>query len=170
MKKLLVVFAFLAGCSGQDGQGGGNASAPAGQGSGTSAPQGRPGATITTVTGLYESGGSADRKNQLCMVDPEGETARFGLVVWGENEHSCSGSGTATRSGDRLQLKMTGDEACTVEARISGTTIALPEAVPDGCAYYCGARARLGGANFTQAGTGRDDAAKAKDLVGDPLC
>jgi hypothetical protein len=42
--------------------------------------------------------------------------------------------------------------------------------VPDGCAYYCGARARLTGARFAQVGTGREDAAKAKDLVGDPLC
>jgi hypothetical protein len=65
---------------------------------------------------------------------------------------------------------MTGDEACAIDAAIEGDTIVLPNSVPAGCAYYCGARARLGGARLTQVGTGRDDAAKAKDLVGDPLC
>ncbi len=169
MKKLLFAVLILAACS-RDGadSGGGNASAPAGQtvSEGRSSPSG----AITTLTGLYEGGGGAGPRDQMCMVDPQGETARFGLVVWGAEQHSCSGSGTATRSGERLQLKMAGDETCTIDARISGAEIVLPDTLPDGCAYYCGARARMNGARFTQAGTGRDDAIEAKDLVGDPLC
>lgn len=149
----------------------GNAADPGGNMAETTASTAtKPGAAITTLTGLYEGPGQAGRTSQMCMVDPAGETARFGLVVWGANDHSCSGSGTATRSGTRLQLKMTGDEACTIEATIEGGTVVLPDRVPDGCAYYCGARARLSGARLTQVGTGRDDAAKARDLVGDPLC
>ncbi len=167
MKKLLIALVFLAGCSrGEEQQGGGNAAASA-EG-GTASAAGGPG-RLGTLTGLYE-GGDVDPKNQLCMVDNKGEAPRFGLVVWGANQHSCSGSGTAERNGDRLQLKMTGDEACTIDARISGKSIVLPEKVPDGCAYYCGANARLTATTFTQKGTGKDDAAKAKDLVGDPLC
>ncbi len=172
MKKLLIALLLLAGCQGETEKGEGKASGQGASGgaSGSTLGQSRPGGRITAVTGLYEGGGQAGPTSQLCMVDPEGETARFGLVVWGSDEHSCSGSGTATRSGGRLQLKMTGDEACTIDARIEGNTVVLPDAVPDGCAYYCGARARLTGARFAQVGTGRDDAAKAKDLVGDPLC
>ena len=168
MKKILFLFLLLGACSGGgDSGGGGNASAPAGRGSSAgTAPSG----PITTLTGLYESSAAAGPKSQLCMVDPKNESAQFGLVVWGAEQHSCSGSGTATRSGDRLQLKMTGDETCTIEARISGSEVVLPDSVPDGCAYYCGARASMNGARFTQVGTGRDDAIKAKDLVGDPLC
>jgi len=169
MKKLMILVLLLAACSreGADRRDG-NAAAPLDQGG--SAPMSRPGGPITTLTGLYEGGGEAGPKNQLCMVDPRGETAQFGLVVWGGEQHSCSGSGTAARNGDRLQLEMTGDESCTIDARIDGAEIILPEDVPDGCAYYCGARARMSGARFTQVGVGRDDAAKAKDLVGDPLC
>jgi hypothetical protein len=167
MKKLLIALLILGGCSrGQDGQGGGNASGQPG-GASASAP-GTPG-RIGTLMGLYE-GGDVSPKNQLCMVENEGEQPRFGLVVWGSNQNSCSGSGTAERNGERLQLKMTGDESCTIEARISGKTVILPEKVPDGCAYYCGANARLTAARFDQVGTGRDDAVKAEDLVGDPLC
>jgi hypothetical protein len=170
MKKLLFALAFLAGCQGQTGAGGNQSGGMGATGSGAPAAQSRPGAKITTLTGLYESSAQAGPTSQLCMVDPSGETAQFGLVVWGSNDHSCSGSGTATRSGDRLQLKMTGDEACTIDARIEGNNVVLPNAVPEGCAYYCGQRARMDGARFVQVGTGRDDAAKAKDLVGDSLC
>ena len=170
MKKLLFALAFLGGCQGQSGEGGNQISGPGGTGSSAPAAQSRPGARITTLTGLYEGAGQAGPTSQLCMVDPVGESAQFGLVVWGSNDHSCSGSGTATRSGGRLQLKMTGDEACTIDARIEGNLVVLPDSVPDGCSYYCGARARLDGARFAQVGTGRDDAAKAKDLVGDALC
>ncbi len=170
MKKLLFALAFLTGCQGQPGEAGNQSAASGGKAGSGPAAQSRPGAKITTLTGLYEGSAQAGPTSQLCMVDPSGETAQFGLVVWGSNDHSCSGSGTATRSGDRLQLKMTGDEACTIDARIEGNLVVLPDAVPEGCAYYCGARARMDGARFAQVGTGRDDAAKAKDLVGDSLC
>jgi hypothetical protein len=165
MKKLLIALLILGGCSGGDDQADGNALAPAGTGKSAAAP----GEIGSSLTGLYE-GGDTSRENQLCMVENEGEAPRFGLVVWGTNLNSCSGSGTAERSGDRLRLKMAGDETCAIDARISGSSIILPDSVPDGCAYYCGANARLTGARFDRVGTGRDDAAKAKDLVGDPLC
>ncbi|HEX8444919.1 MAG TPA: hypothetical protein VF631_14870 [Allosphingosinicella sp.] len=170
MKKLLFALAFLAGCQGQSDGGGNEAVGRGGAGSAARPVQGRPDGKIATLTGLYEGAGQAGPTSRLCMVDPAGETAQFGLVVWGSNDHSCSGSGTATRSAGRVQLKMTGDEACTIEARIEGNMIVLPNSVPEGCAYYCGERARMDGARFTQVGTGRDDAAKAKDLVGDSLC
>ena len=156
MKKWLVLVALLSGCSGEgEGEGPGNQAA-AGTG------------TLTRLTGLYE-GGQTRPPNQLCIIEAQGE-ARFGLVVWGSNQHSCSGSGTVSRSGDALRFRMAGDETCSFEARISGTSITLPAAVPDGCAYYCGARASLTGASFAQAGTSVEDARKARDLVGDPLC
>jgi len=169
MKKLLIAFAILTGCSGGDEQqAGGNASAPA-QGSSPARPR-APGAALTTLTGLYE-GGDVDPRNQMCIIDGDGEDdARFGLVVWGANMHSCSGVGSVSREGGTLKLTMTGDSACTIEARIEGDTIILPASVPEGCAYYCGARAKLGSARLTQNGATRDDALKAKDLVGEPLC
>jgi hypothetical protein len=168
MKRLIVAFLILGGCSGGDNQADGNALAPAGTGKSGSAPA-LTGEIGSSLMGLYE-GGDISRKNQLCIVDNEGAQPRFGLVVWGANQNSCSGSGTAVREGDRLQLKMAGDETCTIEARINGRSIILPESVPDGCAYYCGANARLTASRFDQVGTAREDAARAKDLVGDPLC
>jgi hypothetical protein len=168
MNKLLFALIALSSCSG-GGEGepqGGNvssAAAPAAARADSPAP-GR----IATLAGLYE-GGKGEQKHQMCIVGgKEGE--RFGLVVWGSNLNSCAGSGSVSRSGDRLRLVMAGDSACTIEATISGNTVKLPSETPAGCSYYCGASASLGGAELTQVGTSRDDAMKAKDIVGDPLC
>lgn len=155
--------ALLASCSG-----GGNDEGQGNQAAGPPNGAGGAGGRITTLTGLYE-GGDSQPPNQMCIIQGQSE-ARFGLVVWGENQHSCSGSGTAARNGDTLRLQMTGDETCIIEAKISGSTVTLPQSLPDGCAYYCGARASMTGASFTQKGNSVEDAGKATDLVGDPLC
>jgi len=122
------------------------------------------------LTGLYE-GGSGEARNQLCILDRAGSDSRFGLVVWGANLHSCSGTGSAARDGDTLRLSMAGDESCAIEARIDGNgAVTLPDSLPEGCAYYCGAQASLAGADFAKVGGTAQDAARATDLVGDPLC
>ena len=162
MKKLLFAFLLLAGCRGEPEEG--NQTAPK-----ATAPVRTEPTSIASLGGLYE-GGSGEPRHQMCVVQGKGGEQRFGLVVWGGNMHSCSGSGTITREGDRVRLAMAGDSACTIEAGISGKSIRLPEEVPQGCAYYCGARADLGGAELTQTGTTRQDALKAKDIVGDSLC
>jgi hypothetical protein len=165
MKKTLFALALAAGCSSEPEQGGGNQAVPAAPASQPKAAPGR----IATLRGLYE-GGDAQRPHQMCVVEGKGGDQRFGLVVWGEGLQNCSGSGTVSRSGDRLRLAMGGDSACAIEATISGTTVRFPAAVPSGCAYYCGPRATLGGAELTQKGTAEADAMRARDLVGDPLC
>ena len=134
----------------------------AGDAAGTSASSG-------PLTGLYEGSGDVP-KNQMCIVEEGKGAARFGLVVWGGGQHSCSGTGTVTRDGDRLRLAMAGDEACAIDATISGGTISLPTAIPQGCAYYCGARASLDGAAFARVAGGEAASRKATDLVGEPLC
>ena len=163
MRQVLMALVLVAGCGAGSDQG--NESGGAGQGR-----SGRGGAAIqiTELTGLYE-GGAPLRPNQMCMIEKGGE-ASFALVVWGTGMHSCSGSGSAVRQGDTLRLSMAGDESCTIEARINGATATLPAALPQGCTYYCGAEAKLANASFTKKSSKVEDAMKAKDLVGEPLC
>lgn len=171
MKKFLFALLLVGGCSSEKGADvqSGNATVESSQrGAASSPPSGAAQARLTSLTGLYE-GGTGTPRHQMCIVE-RGNEQRFGLVVWGGNLHSCSGSGTVTRQGNVLKLAMAGDSACTIDGAISGTTVTLPETVPAGCSYYCGARATLGGAALTQSGTTEADALKAKDIVGDPLC
>ena len=160
MKRLILMLLVLGGCRAEESPEAPK-QAPTPAGATTSA-------SSTALTGLFE-GPAGETRNQLCMVEGEG-SARFGMVVWGGNLHSCSGTGTATRLGDTLTLAMAGDSTCSIEATVEGDTITLPATLPEGCAYYCGARARMTDASFARTGTTREDALKAKDLVGDPLC
>jgi hypothetical protein len=160
MKRLILMLLLVGGCRAEE-------SAEAPKQTATLAAT-KAGVSSTSVTGLFE-GPEGQTRNQLCMVEGEG-SARFGMVVWGGNLHSCSGTGTATRSDDTLTLAMAGDSTCSIEAKVEGDTITLPATLPEGCAYYCGARARMNDASFTRTGATREDALKAKDLVGDPLC
>ena len=164
MKTLLLPLLLLAACQQQGGQSGGSEAASKQARREPAQPP-----RLGTLVGLYE-GGEGSPRSQMCVVEGKGGEARFGLVVWGGNMHSCSGAGTLDKNGDKLRLAMAGDSACTIDASISGKTVRLPDKTPPGCAYYCGARASLGGAELTQTGTSEADAMKAKDLVGDPLC
>ena len=168
MKKPLIALVLLAGCGpagpGKDAAGANGASPEA-----AARETGGQAVATARLTGLYE-GGRAGQPDQLCVVERGAGDARFGIIVWGANLHSCSGAGEAVREGGRLRLRMAGDEACEVEARIAGGTVTLADTIPEGCAYYCGARARFEGAVLTRRGSGVGDAMKAKDLVGDPLC
>ena len=166
MNKALIAFALLAGCGDSD-KYEDNLLAPAAP-TAPSTPA-APAASSGSLTGLYE-GKQGAQTNQLCMIDMGAAGVQFGLVVWGGNMHSCSGSGKAVRAGGVLRLEMAGDEACAIEARIDGGTITLPDSVAEGCAYYCGARAQLTGASFDRKGATNADAMKAVDLVGEPLC
>ena len=166
MKKVLFLIALLAGC-GRGDQPADNSAMPDSR---APAAESKAPAAVpdTRLTGLYE-GGAGDQKNQLCIVE-KGAEARFGLIVWGGNLHSCAGAGQAVRRGERLTLKMTGDEACEIEASLKGGTVTLPATLPSGCAYYCGARASFAAARFARAGSTEADAKKATDIAGDPLC
>ncbi|HMJ93080.1 MAG TPA: hypothetical protein VK472_03155 [Allosphingosinicella sp.] len=159
MRTYLLALLLLAGCGSQD-QGADN------QAGSETGPVFPPSAGLT---GLYE-GGSAAQPDQLCMIDEDKAPARFGLVVWGANDHSCLGAGEAVREGDRLRLTMAGDSTCRIDARIEGDRIVLPADVPEGCAYYCGARARFAARTLTRKGADAAAARKATDLAGDPLC
>lgn len=158
MRQVLMALVLVAGCGAGSDQGDESGKGRGGGGS----------VQITELAGLYESGAPL-RPNQMCMIEKGGE-ASFALVVWGTGMNSCSGSGRAVREGNRLRLSMAGDESCTIEAKISGANATLPDDLPQGCAYYCGAQAKLGGASFTKKSSKVEDAMKAKDLVGEPLC
>ena len=169
MKKLLIALLLLSGCNRGADSGNGSAAAEGGAGkragvqAGASEPAERAG-----LTGLWE-GGAGPQKNQLCMIG-KGDKASFGLAVWGAGSTSCLGAGDATRSGERITLKMAGDETCAIEATIEGERITLPAAMPAGCGYYCASGVKMAGVSLSRSEAGSAAALRARDIAGDPLC
>lgn len=122
-----------------------------------------------TLTGLYEASGGAS-PSQLCVVDRGAGNARFGIVLRGSGESVCSGAGSAVLRGSAVILTMAGDEACTIEGQFAERRLTLPAQLPAGCSYYCSPGATMAGAGFVKVGGSVQDAMRARDLIGDPLC
>ena len=173
MRSWPFAFLLLAACGGAAEQEGNNSASPAGaQEASEGEAKGAAAQAIGTsrLTGLYEDKRQGE-PSQLCIIDKGTGNAQFGIIVRGEGLNSCSGAGQAIRDGEMLRLRMAGDSECEIRASIDGATVALPAEVPAGCAYYCAiSGARFGGARLTRTGTTAEDAMKAKDIVGDPLC
>ena len=123
----------------------------------------------TTIVGLYESGRGPQR-SELCIVDGAAGRSRFGLVVRTPNGGTCSGAGAATREGATMRLEMAGNQSCTIAAVLDGGRTIFPAALPAGCAYYCAPAASMAGAVLVKTGGTEEDALRARDLVGAPLC
>lgn len=170
-KKLVFLPLLLTACGTQDSMTSNGAPASSAAAPGETRNASVPTAAVQTsnLTGLYE-GGAAGRRNQMCVIDRGTGNARFGLVVWGAGSEGCSGAGEAVRQGSGLRLTMSGDEPCTIDARIEGTRVTFAAALPAGCAYYCSPGARFAGATFDKTGGSSEDAMRAQDLVGDRLC
>lgn len=154
---------LLAACGG----GGGNETAQTGRSD--SRGDSRPPVQTESLTGLYEARGEGRQGSAICMIAREPGTASFGLVI-ATAGGSCSGSGEASRTGERLRLTMAGEGECAIDARIEETEVSFPAAVPGGCAYYCGPGASLAGERFEKTGGTNAEAMRATDLAGDPLC
>jgi len=162
MRKLSVLAIFLAAACAQQREEQGDA----GTNRAVDVPSPPPVQTAT-LTGLYESAGPGP--GQLCITE-QGGTARFGLVTRSSGVAQCSGAGTATLRGTTLRLAMNGESACTIEARMEGRRLTFPAELPRGCAYYCSPGGGLGTPPFEKVGGAREDALRARDLAGGPLC
>jgi hypothetical protein len=117
---------------------------------------------LVELTGLYREQGGESR---LCILG-----SRFGIVIRGQGEASCGGSGRALREAAGIRITMQGDSACGFTAQVSGRSLVFPAAVPTGCGYYCGTGATLAGVRLAQIGAGSNEAMKARDLTDEPLC
>ena len=129
------------------------------------------GSTVQTadIAGLYETPREGGQRSRMCILSETPDSGTFGLVVETPNG-SCSGAGQAVRTGGVLRLTMAGDGECVIDSAVEGTEVTFHAAVGEGCAYYCAPRATLAGAVLEKTGGTAEDAKRATDLAGDPLC
>lgn len=122
------------------------------------------------LTGLYLGEGEGRQQDRICMLRQPSGTVRFGIVTLERDRAACSGLGRVERSGTGLRLIMTGDEDCTIRAKIEDGTIAFPAAIPASCSYYCSPEGILAGKAFRKTEDTARAALRAADLVGNSLC
>lgn len=109
------------------------------------------------VVGLY-----ARDTDRLCVVK-QSDGYRVGAFVdYGEGL-GCTGRGRATRSGDRLTVKLDvdGGGKCEFDAKFDGDRITFPANLPEGCAGLCQRNASLAALDVERLS---ESAAEAKSL------
>lgn len=118
----------------------------------------------TDITGLY-----ARDTDRICVV-PDRLDFRIGAYVdYGRNQ-SCTGSGTATRSGETLHVRFDGVEGCAFDARYEGDRITFPGRLPDQCARLCSGRASFAALDASLLSNAPAEAATLRNARGKLLC
>ena len=118
------------------------------------------------VTGLY-----ARDTDRLCVV-PDGTAYRVGAFVDYGDKISCTGRGTAARSGATLAIEFKGrnGETCSFDAKFDGDRITFPANVPDACAKLCGPRASFAALEVERLSESAAEAEALRSAEGVRLC
>ena len=118
------------------------------------------------VTGLY-----ARDTDRLCVV-PDGTAYRVGAFVDYGDKVSCTGRGTAARSGSTLAIEFKGrnGETCSFDAKFDGDRITFPANVPDSCAKLCGPRASFAALEVERLSESAAEAEALRSAEGTRLC
>ncbi len=112
-------------------------------------------------TGLY-----ARDTDRLCLV-PAGDRFRVGVTIRFDERQGCLGRGTATRSGDALDIELPN---CRIAASYDGQRIVFPANLPEGCSALCSDRATMSALEVEQLSASAAEAATLRDEGGRLLC
>jgi hypothetical protein len=118
------------------------------------------------VTGLY-----ARDTDRVCVVARAGGYRIGAFVDYGEGL-SCTGSGSAARSGGTLSIELTGKggATCAFDAKFDGDRITFPARLPDGCARLCGPRASFAAMEVERLSASAAEAQALRNADGARLC
>jgi len=121
----------------------------------------------TDITGLY-----ARESDRICIV-PSATAYRIGVFVDYDEQQNCGGSGSVTRVGETLHIRLgRGGEAtdCSFDARFEGDRIVFPARVPEGCQKICLRRASVAALDVTRLSESVSEASTLRDAKGRLLC
>jgi hypothetical protein len=120
----------------------------------------------TDVTGLY-----ARDTDRVCVVK-QGGSYRIGAFVDYGDGLSCTGIGTARRSGGTLSVELKGKSgaACAFDARFDGERIVFPANMPDACVKLCGPRASFAALDVERLSESAAEAGALRTAEGTRLC
>jgi hypothetical protein len=116
------------------------------------------------ITGLY-----ARDTDRVCIV-PDRLNFRLGAFVDYGGTQSCSGTGSATRSGEALHVRFDHADGCEFDARYEGDRIVFPANLPAACQKLCTGRASLGALDVALLSNSPSEAAAMRNGKGTLLC
>ena len=123
-----------------------------------------PDPNATDPVGLY-----ARDTDRLCVAPGGGGGFRIGMTVSYDDQQGCTGSGSATRRGELLSVRL-GEGDCRFDARYEGDRIVLPGALPEACQALCRGRASLAGLSVERLSESASEAGALRDAKGRVLC
>ncbi|WP_221227428.1 hypothetical protein [Stakelama sediminis] len=117
-----------------------------------------------TLTGLYRLD-----TDSVCIV-PDGRQYRIGAFVDYGQGIQCSGSGSLSRSGPTLHIRLENSQGCRFDAQFQDHRIIFPAELPEGCDSLCSARASFAALKVKQLSNSLSEASALKDARGQSLC
>lgn len=105
--------------------------------------------------------------DRVCVVPGQGSAYRIGAVVdYGEGQ-TCAGSGTATRSGARVDIRF---GKCRINATFDGERLVFPADLPSDCDRACIGRASLAALTVDHVSESIAEASTLRSPAGQMLC
>lgn len=159
----MAALALLAGCSGKQGSDAADSGDAGAQLEQAAIATGVvPDPDSTDLTGVY-----ARDPEQVCVV-PAAKDFRIGVTMDYGRGQQCSGTGTASRSGETLHVDLGG--GCRFDASFDGSRIDFPGEVPSACDAVCTGRASIAGIGVDRLSNSLSEATSLRDAHDRPLC
>lgn len=108
--------------------------------------------------------------DKFCSVSNGTRQFQIGVLAVFGPESKCEGQGSAAISGDKVQITLSGKEACRFDAQYDGVELRFPGSIERGCASYCSDRASLSGTHYFMMQPGDDSARKTLGRDIERLC
>ena len=108
--------------------------------------------------------------DKFCAVGTGARQFDIGVLAVFGPESKCEGKGSATITGDKVQITLKGKDACRFDAQYDGVELRFPGSMEQGCAAYCSDRASLSGTHYFMVQPGDEPARKTLGRDIDRLC
>jgi hypothetical protein len=108
--------------------------------------------------------------DKFCAVKSSKNNYNIGVLAVFGPESKCEGRGTASLTGEKVTVTLSGKDSCTFDAEFDGVGLRFPGAIETGCASYCSPRASLSGTSYFIVEQGDDNARRALGRDFEKLC
>ncbi len=108
--------------------------------------------------------------DKFCAVKSDTNQYDIGVLAVFGPESKCEAQGKATIKGEKVQISLSGKDACSFEAGFDGIELRFPGGIEKSCETYCSPRASFSGTSYFMVEQGDDNARRALGRDFEKLC